>query len=302
MNTFILGKGFISSHLPYPIISERIPLNKGYINIILDKYKPDVLINCIGKTGRPNIDWCENNKEETALINTALPILLADVCERKSIKLVQISSGCLYFSQSPNTATHTVNKKDANGRRITSSSYDHIYYETEKIIKDLGWKEDDATHPKSYYSKTKYAADLAIGSMKNVVSLRIRMPISTKNDPRNFINKIRNYPKIIDIQNSVTFTDDFVNVIDKVIEKDISGIYNVTNPDTLSAADVIKEYQKYVPEHKFEIINEEELDNLTIAKRSNCILNTEKLNNVGIFLRPSREALKDCMEKYIQNT
>ena len=126
------------------------------------------------------------------------------------------------------------------------------------------------------------------------------MPLSTKNNPRNFINKVKGYDKIIDIPNSVTFMDDFVRCVDWAIKEQKTGIFHVTNPDPISAVQTMIEYQKYIPDHKFSIINEKELDKITIAKRSNCILNTDKLSAAGFNMTPSKDALKECMLNYFK--
>jgi len=283
MKIFTLGNGFIGKHLKYPILTERVELNSHYIENLLDKYKPDVLINCIGKTGRPNIDWCESNKEITAATNVALPILLAEVCKKKSIHMIQIGSGCIYFGDSPYM-------------KYDCGCDEPCLCESNKI--DSGWKEDDFANPQSFYSKTKYACDLALSTM-NVASLRIRMPISSMNDSRNLINKVIGYKKVIDIPNSVTFMDDLVRCIDFFIKEKHVGIWHVTNPEPLTAAEVVREYAEYVPSHEFSIINERELDVITVAKRSNCILNSSKLRSVGFYMTNSQEALKKCMASYM---
>ena len=280
MKICVLGNGFISDHLNYIKINDYIPLDSNYISNLLDHHKPDVIINCIGKTGRPNIDWCESNKEITTLTNVALPTLLAEQCAKRSIHMIHIGSGCIFFGKSPN---------------INQSILDP------KIFCDNGWKETDFANPKSFYSQTKYGCDLSIGDLDNVTVLRIRMPISTKNNQRNLINKLRGYQNIINIPNSVTFVDDLVRCIRYVADKKLTGIFHVTNPEPLTAADVMKEYSRYITTHKFNIISELELDKLTLAKRSNCILDSSKLNAKGFFLRPSKEALEECMAKYIQN-
>jgi len=280
MKVITIGAGFVSEHLNYTVVPERLEFDMQRIDRLLDNHRPDVVVNCVGKTGRPNIDWCEHNKEETALANTVLPIMLADACYRKSIHLIQIGSGCIFFGPSD---------------RVECSGY------KQEVVYDHGWKETDFANPQSFYSKTKYACDLAIGDMKHVTLLRIRMPISTKNNQRNLINKLRSYSHVIDIPNSVTFMDDFAKVVDKVARNNITGTYHVTNPGYLSAAQIMTEYQKYVPDHKFEVITEEELKNYTLAKRSNCILDTEKLGSVGISMRPAKEALVQCMKEYVKN-
>lgn len=287
MNIYTLGAGFVSDHLSYPVISDRIAADEKLINSILDKYKPDVIVNCIGKTGRPNIDWCENNKEITALTNVSLPIMLADSCAKKYIRMIQIGSGCIYFGQSPN--------------KIDDPKYKSALIIGDKPKIDAGWKETDFANPKSFYSKTKYACDLMLGTMPHVTTLRIRMPISTKNNPRNLINKLRGYKQIIDIPNSVTFMDDLTRCVDWAIKSNQNGIFNVTNPIPLSAAQIMKEYQKYDANYTFDIISEEQLERLTLAKRSNCILNTDKLIEAGFSMSLSTESLKTYMAEYIKN-
>lgn len=293
-----LGAGFVANHLPYKKITDRIALASGYIDQMLDCSKPDILINCIGKTGRPNVDWCESHKEETAQANTVLPILLAEQCAKKSIRLIQIGSGCIYFGESPN-----VHYTQGDG-----SSMPDIGWNTKSwtmvmpsIKIDDGWKETDFANPQSFYSKTKYACDLILGEMKNVTTLRIRMPISSQNTSRNFINKIKGYKQVIDIPNSVTFMDDLAACVAWAIDKNQTGVFHVTNPEPLSAAQVMREYQKYVPSHTFDLISGEQLDKMTVAKRSNCILNGDKLRLAGFTMTPSQQALESCMAKYVKN-
>jgi UDP-glucose 4,6-dehydratase len=287
MKVLTFGNGFVANHLKYSIFEERLVPDSNFISRILDLHKPDIVINCIGKTGRPNVDWCELHREETASANIAIPVLLAEQCAKRSIYMIQIGSGCIFFGKSPN--------------KEPIKKYDIII--GDPPMKDSGWKEEDFANPKSYYSKTKYACDLALGNMSNVATLRIRMPISSKNNPRNLLNKLTGYQKIIDIPNSVTFMDDLERCVDWFIDnkKFYSGIFHVTNPEPLTAAQIMNEYKKYVPNHKFEIIDENELDLLTSAKRSNCILNTEKLYNLGFQMMPSEQALKNCMFNYIKN-
>jgi|SRR6185436_12834779 len=281
MKILTIGNGFIAHHLPYPILEVKIQYNDYSIDRLFEVYKPDVLINCIGKTGVPNVDWCESNKEITATTNTALPILLAEKCSKKSVHLINIGSGCIYFGKSSNIY-------------LGSSRIEHS-------ASDIGWKENDFANPKSFYSRTKYACDLVLEDMPHVTTLRIRMPISEKNHPRNLINKLIGYKQIIDIPNSVTFIKDLQNCVQWCIENNKSGIFHVTNPQPLSAVQIMMEYKKYVPEHTFEVITEQQLDNLTIAKRSNCILNTDKLREAGFEMTPSHDALSYCMAKYILN-
>ncbi len=280
MKICVLGKGFISEHLAYDKPNVYLQPNTYSIQNFIDIHKPDVVISCIGKTGRPNIDWCENNQEATLISNVTIPTLLAQECNKQSIHLIQINSGCIFYGPSPRVDRSVLNQQ---------------------VSYDYGWREIDTANPKSFYSKTKYACDLLIGDLPNVTTLRIRMPISEKNHPRNLINKLKTYPKIIDIKNSVTFISDLIRCIDHFINKKYTGVFHVTNPEPLTAVDIMKEYQKYIPLHQFEIISEAELAELTLATRSNCILDCLKLRQTGFLMTPTQEALTQCMASYINN-
>jgi dTDP-4-dehydrorhamnose reductase len=275
MKILTIGGGFVAEHLPYEVVSARINSEEDVANVI-KHYKPNVIVNCIGKTGRPNVDWCESHKEETAFANVAVPIMLAKGTAAAGVHLVQIGSGCIYFGPSPC-------KGETSGAR------------------DPGWREDDFANPKSFYSKTKYACDLMLGSLSHVTTLRIRMPISTQNTSRNLINKLKGYKQVIDIPNSVTFMSDLTRCVDWAIKGSHTGIFHVTNPEPITAAQVMQEYQKYVPSHTFEIIDEAQLDSMTVAKRSNCIIDSSKLKRAGFHMTPSQEALENCMAEYAKN-
>lgn len=271
-----LGNGFIADHLPYDKITDRVQLQWYETKDMLARHRPDVLINGLGRTGRPNVDWCEKHKEETAEANITIPIMLAEICRKLDIHFLHLGSGCIYYGFSPSKG------------ELSSTQ-------------DPGWRETDFAHPQSYYSKTKYATDLALGEMPNVTILRVRMPVSDRDVPRNLINKLRGYKQVIDIPNSMTLMSDLTRCIDWAAHKRPGGIFHVTNPQPITAAQIMREYQKYVPDHQFEVIGEYELDAMTVAKRSNCILNTDKLKSAGFQMTDSKEALETCVANYVKN-
>jgi dTDP-4-dehydrorhamnose reductase len=288
MKIMTVGNGFIASHLPYDKITARLGNCAFNICNMLEDEKPDVLVNCIGFCGVPNIDQCEIEKEKTLNANTVVPILLAQACNNMGIHMVHIASGCIYCGKSPNYIPYEFS---ASGK-----SEDYKPY-----TMDPGWKETDIANPASYYAQTKYACDLAIAPYDNVSTLRIRMPISPKPSPRGLIAKLRGYKSVIDIPNSMTMVSDLVRCIDWVIQGRKTGIYNVVNPEPITAAQIMQEYQKHVSSHQFEIISGEQLDQITKAKRSNCILDGSKLKNAGFTMTPSQQALEECMKVYIKN-
>ena len=77
---------------------------------VLDEIKPTHVINCAGKTGRPNVDWCENHKLETIESNVTGTLVLAKACEERGIHTTVLATGCksLYMlRRSGRTAEHS---------------------------------------------------------------------------------------------------------------------------------------------------------------------------------------------------
>ena len=56
----------------------------------------DAVINAAGYTGKPNVDACESNKEDTLHGNVLWPQILTDWCILNDIPLGHVSSGCIY--------------------------------------------------------------------------------------------------------------------------------------------------------------------------------------------------------------
>ncbi len=98
MKTLIFGNGFLgkqmAEYLDAELSSTRITSPEDIEASITQK--PDVIINAIAKTGRPNVDWCEDNKEETYFANVEVPKLLAAYADCECIRMVQFSNGCIY--------------------------------------------------------------------------------------------------------------------------------------------------------------------------------------------------------------
>lgn len=61
---------------------------------VLDEVKPTHVVNCAGKTGRPNIDWCEDHKLETMEANVIGTLMLARECVERGVHLTVLATGC----------------------------------------------------------------------------------------------------------------------------------------------------------------------------------------------------------------
>ena len=268
MKYLIIGNGFIGNKFlnfleDCEMSSKRINSYEDALTEIKEK-NPEFVINCAGKTGRPNVDWCEDNKEETFFGNVMLPLYLAKACKENNSKLVHIGTGCVYTG-------------DNNGK---------------------GFSETDAPNfGGSFYAQTKMLSESMLNDF-DVLQLRIRMPIDSVPNERNFLTKLIKYARIVNITNSMTVVDDLLEAGEILMKKNATGIYNIVNPDALSHKEILDMYKEIVdPSFKYHIISLEELKPLIKADRSNCVLNTEKLEK-EYAIPKLRERLIEIMKKY----
>jgi len=270
--TLIFGAGWIGNqflkHIKKSILSLIDITDSNLVEKELERVNPSCIINCAGKTGKPNIDSCEKNPEGTLRANLAGAVLLASAAKKRDIQFVQMSSGCLYEGNN-------------EGKGFTEESPPNF----------LG----------SVYSRSKALAESALRDL-GALQLRIRMPISETPGPRNLITKLVGYRKVIHMANSVTVLEDFFPVAFKLIEQGNPGVFNIVNEGMEYHDELLKLYQNLVdPQFQFEVIPLEILKEKLVAGRSNCILSTEKIRQMGLGLPPIEDSLKRILPIYALN-
>ena len=125
------------------------------------------------------------------------------------------------------------------------------------------------------------------------------MPIDDRPGERNLIDKIKKYQKLIDIPNSMTTVPHLIITLKELIKRRKTGVYNMVNPGTTSPAEIMQMYQRIIdPSHRFESLSLEGLNNITKANRSNCVLSTKKLKDVGLEFPEIHIALEECLINY----
>lgn len=60
----------------------------------LETVKPTHVFNCAGVTGRPNVDWCEDHRQETLTSNLVGTLNVATCCAAMGIHLTVFATGC----------------------------------------------------------------------------------------------------------------------------------------------------------------------------------------------------------------
>lgn len=235
--------------------------------------KPDRVINCAGLTGRPNVDWCEDHKAEVIRVNIIGVLNLADVCQTYQIHLTNLATGCIYE-----------------------------YDENHPLGSGMGFTElDDPNFVGSFYSYTKAAVENILHSRDvypNILTLRLRMPISDDLHERSFVTKITKYAKVVNIPNSMSVLHDLVPILTDMSLTAKTGIYNFVNPGTISHNEILDLYIKYIdPNFTYTNFTLKEQAEVIKAPRSNNQLNADKLLDEYPDLPHIKESIVTVFER-----
>ncbi|CAL9159615.1 unnamed protein product [Musa hybrid cultivar] len=239
--------------------------NRAQLEADITAASPTHVFNAAGVTGRPNVDWCETHRVETIRANVVGTLTLADVCRERGLILVNYATGCIF-------------------------EYDGAH----PLDSGFGFKEEDTPNfVGSFYSKTKAMVEELLKNYENVCTLRVRMPISTDLlNPRNFITKITRYEKVVNIPNSMTILDELLPISIEMAKRNLTGIWNFTNPGVVSHNEILEMYRDYIdPKFTWKNFNLEEQAKVIVAPRSNNELDTTKLKGEFPELLPIKESL-----------
>ena len=269
----ILGKGFVGIHLSHYFKQNNID-HKIFSQSELDYTDPNTfkdfldtndkdikwVINCSGYTGIPNVDACEDNKELCYAYNVLYPMQVVKLCNQYKIPVIHIGSGCIY------------------------SGYEKEF--TEEDIPNFGIYSNES----SYYSKCKHVFE-TFAKEFNCYVLRIRIPFTDILTRKNYFSKLLNYDTLINELNSVTSLNDFDEFVVRFINtKPEYGIYNVVNPEPVKAEEVVEILKdNKIVNLKWRFIELKDLN--TKANRSNCVLTTDKIKDLGLQLPDTRTSL-----------
>ena len=284
----ILGKGFIGNYMYeyFTKFFDTYIINKAQVDYTdretLTKYinstgPYEFIINACGYTGKPNVDACEDDKDNVWLYNVITPVNIQKVCKDTGHKLIHISSGCIY------------------------DGYEKHFTETDEPNFGLASKYS------SWYSKTKHAAEMMLKD-RDVYTLRVRMPYCRLNTSRNYLMKLIKYDRLIDQKNSMTCVEDFIEfvllfMLDIIDNKEISyGIYNVVNPDPMRTHEIVELLEQYeIGNDNWSYVPMEEFKTMVKANRSNCILNSDKINDLELTLPDTFTSMQSCIKELAEN-
>ncbi|NMC28753.1 MAG: SDR family oxidoreductase [Pelolinea sp.] len=199
--------GLVHSHLikesPFPIHVVDLGEEKT-ARAVIDQFKPDVLFNCAALA---DLDACEKDPIRAQRLNAELPGWLAEECDCRSVQLVHISTDAVFDG-----------------------------------CKEGKYREEDKTNPLSIYAQTKLQGEknvLQVNSSALVARVNFYgFSISGKRSLAEvFLNNLREGKSMFgftDVLFSPLYVIDLVEILLKMVEKQFSGLYHVTSPESQS--------------------------------------------------------------------
>jgi dTDP-4-dehydrorhamnose reductase len=170
---------------------------------LIEETKPDVILHCAAMA---NIDQCETRPDRAERINAEIPTELAYLTKKHGIKLLHISTDAVF---------------DGNNG----------YY-----------NENDKPNPLGVYAKTKLAGEDGVTSENpEAIIARVNFYGWSLNGKRSlsefFFNNLSNNNPVMgftDVYFCPLLVNDLVDVLWKMIEKNLQGIYHTVSGECLS--------------------------------------------------------------------
>lgn len=185
--------------------------NKDKIANVFAQYKPDIIINCAAYN---NVEFAQQDNSKAVLINKTAVVNLVDEAKKYNSKLIHFGTDYVFDGT----------KKD-------------LYIETDK------------TNPLNEYGKSKLAGEQEALKYSNALVCRLSWVIGK--GQQNFLFKLSGWlknnktVKVSSDEISVPcFSFDIVNTVIEAINKDLLGLYHLTNSGKCSRYELAKEFIK----------------------------------------------------------
>lgn len=241
----------------------------------LERDRPDFVINAAGHTGTPNVDACEQHKAECLAANAVLPGVIAQACAEAGLPWGHVSSGCIY-----------------NGTRPDGGGF------TEADPPNFTFRANWC----SFYSGSKALGEEVLAGRPRTYIWRLRIPFNHADHPRNYLTKLLQYPRLLDVTNSLSDLDEFCAATLACWEQRAPfGTYNVVNPGRISTREVVDLIRQIgISRKEFSFFASEDEFMRLAAKtpRSNCVLDPAKIMRLGIPLTDVRTAVIRALENW----
>jgi dTDP-4-dehydrorhamnose reductase len=242
----------------------------------LNDISPDIIINCAGYTGKPNVDACETDKANCLAGNAVLPGVIATACDELQLPWGHVSSGCIF-----------------TGRRDDGAGF------TELDPPNFSFRQNNC----SFYSGTKALGEEILADVQRCYIWRLRIPFSNIDSSRNYLSKVQRYANLLEAENSLSNLPEYVAAALDCFEKRVPyGTYNLTNPGSVTTSEVvamIKEAGVCDKEFRFFGSEAEFMAKAAKTPRSNCVMDCSKALHAGLQLTPIHDSIRQALESWV---
>ena len=264
-----------TNQIPFGLLGRKESLSAEVLTKAIKESQADHLINCAGYTGKPNVDACEVHKMECLEGNGVLPGIVRQGCEMAGVPWGHVSSGCIF-----------------TGRRSDGAGFN------ESDAPNFSFRQNNC----SFYSGCKALGEELLKGAENCYVCRLRIPFENTANPRNYLQKVMSYQKLLDAENSLSNLPEFVAAcVDSFRLRIPYGLYNLTNPGSVTTREVVELIRESgVSKKAFEFFPNEEdfMQKAAKTPRSNCVLDSSKAISAGLKFRVVQDALKDCLRNW----
>ena len=260
---------FDYKQIPYIVCSLKDKPTSYWAEEMVRVHQPSFVINCIGYTGKPNVDSCELHKEECLYVNVILAEKIAEACKKYNIPLGYVGSGCIYQEDEVEW-----------WREYNEKNYPNFCFDFQNC---------------SWYSGTKALAESLVSKTWHKTWIwRIRMPFNHLENDKNYLYKILKYDKVWNAVNSLTNLDEFVKNAYLCYKNEIPyGIYNMVNEGSTCAKKVLETAKTFgITKEKYEYFQDkQDFQKVIKTPRSDCVLTSNKISSCNIHFLPIEESL-----------
>jgi len=290
MNILVYGaKGWIGQQFIEILQSKNIPYVEGASRVDdtvaleqeISQTKPTHVVSFIGRThgkigdkAYSTIDYLEQpgKLQENVRDNLFSPLSLGILCNKYDLHLTYLGTGCIFtYDDNHPFGEEKQGFTEDSLPNFFGSGYSTVKGFTDRLMHLIGGK---------------------------ILNLRIRMPITNKDNPRNFITKITTYEKICSIPNSMTVLPELLPLVVDMMTQRTIGTINLTNPGLISHNEILEMYKKIVDsDFTWKNFTLEEQSKILASERSNNFLDTTRLET----LYPNVKNIKDSMREMLEN-
>jgi nucleoside-diphosphate-sugar epimerase len=294
MKVLVYGKGWIGNQvieqlkkLYHEVVIGKIRAeDKNALELELKEIAPTHVMSFIGRTHGhigekvfTTIDYLEQpgKLKENVRDNLYSPVVLAMLCTKLQIHFTYLGTGCIFEYDDSHPFA-----KEVDG--FTEDSVPNFFGSSYSVVK-------------GYTDRLMHLFE------DSVLNLRIRMPITSDRNSRNFITKITTYKKVCSVPNSMTVLDELIPLLIDMAEKKVVGTMNLTNPGLISHNEILEMYKEIVdPDFIWENFSIEEQAQILAAGRSNNFLDTNRLESLYPNVLSIKESVRQCLQRMAANS